>query len=32
MNHALVRFLGAAWLLLATFGTTVAVLLAGGVA
>lgn len=27
MNHALVRGLGAAWLLLVTFGTTVAVLL-----
>lgn len=29
MNHALVRVLGVAWLLLTTFGTTVA-FLAGG--
>ncbi|AGM11860.1 hypothetical protein M201_gp49 [Haloarcula californiae tailed virus 2] len=27
MNHTLVRILGAAWLLVATFGTTAAVLL-----
>lgn len=29
MNHTLVRVLGAAWLLAITFGSTVAVLLAG---